>query len=55
MTPNDRLDRIEYLISIRNIHADDQELCKLILEELRMLRGLTMQHSRIVDAIRREF
>ena len=54
MTPHDRLDRIEHLIDVRNIHADDNELFKLLLEELRMLRGLTVQHSRIVDAVRRE-
>jgi hypothetical protein len=54
VTPNDRLDRIEHLVSIRNVHADDEELFKLILEELRMLRDYTMQHSRIVDGLRRE-
>ena len=38
---NDRLDRIEHLISIRNVHADDHELFELILEELKMLRQRT--------------
>lgn len=52
MTANDRLDHIEHLISIRNIHADDRELFQMILEELRVLRGRTEESGRLIKAVR---
>ena len=48
----DRLEVIEHLISIRNIHADDQELFRLIAEELKVLRGKTSESERIIKAVR---
>ena len=48
----DRLDVIEHLISIRNIHADDRDLFMLILEELRVLRGKTDEAQRLIKAVR---
>ncbi len=52
---NDRLDRIEHLISIRNVHADDHELFELILEELKMLRQRTDAWERFIGSLRKEF
>lgn len=48
----DRLDVIEHLISVRNIHSEDEELFKLILEELRMLRGKTDESGRLIKGVR---
>jgi hypothetical protein len=50
----DRLDVIADLISKRNIHADDQMLFQLILEELKMLRGEVTLHANLVKAVRTE-
>ena len=52
---SDRLDVIEHLISIRNIHADDGELFTLILEELWMLRGQTGSWQRFIGSLRKIF
>ena len=47
----DRLEVIEHLMKTRNIHADDGDLFKLILEELKMLRGRTDESDRLIKAI----
>jgi hypothetical protein len=51
----DRLEMIEYMIGCRNIHADDGDLFKLILEELKMLRGRTDSWERFIGSLRKEF
>lgn len=50
----DRLDVIEEMIAKSSVSADHTQLMRLLLEELRHLRGETGISARLIRAVRNE-